>query len=272
MLSAWRKLSQTLWFYNVDMHSASRVSGIISNHLHLRKARLVRIAAGRFQKLLKEPWREQFYTVNGQYYRQQIIQKKKRNMQSLPWLKLIRDAVMEIFDLEVKENYMNMLFLRAAMLSMVEQPEAITVTEELLLLNEKHPGILDFGDVSRVKHWNAQAYSDCGKWKDAVKSCKSLIREHEQHGGYPYALVFIDYSRALYELRKYDEAIEVGNMGIKVRRYQSGVHKYVALSQKANGDIDEAKMTMARAILYEYHWDEDNLQKNKQMLRELSSL
>ena len=32
------------------------------------------------------------------------------------------DAVMEIFDLEVKENYMNMLFLRAAMLSMVEQP------------------------------------------------------------------------------------------------------------------------------------------------------
>ena len=80
------------------------------------------------------------------------------------------DAVMEIFDLEVKENYLNMLFLRAAMLSMVEQPEAITVTEELLLLNEKHPGILDFGDVSRVKHWKAQAYSDCGKWKDAVKS------------------------------------------------------------------------------------------------------
>ena len=87
-----------------------------------------------------------------------------------------------------------------------------------MLLNEKHPGILDFGDVSRVKHWKAQAYSDCGKWKDAVKSYKSLIREHEQRGGYPYALVFIDYSRALYELRKYNEAIEVGNMGIKVRR------------------------------------------------------
>ena len=50
------------------------------------------------------------------------------------------------------------------------------------------------------------------------KELQSLIREHEQRGGYPYALVFIDYSRALYELRKYNEAIEVGNMGIKVRR------------------------------------------------------
>ena len=32
---------------------------------------------------------ERSILVNGQCYRQQIIQKKKRNMQSLPWLKLM---------------------------------------------------------------------------------------------------------------------------------------------------------------------------------------
>ena len=29
----------------------------------------------------------------------------------------------------------------------------------------------------------------------------------------------------------------------------------------AKGDIDGAKLTMSRAILYEKHWDKDNLQK-----------
>ena len=78
--------------------------------------------------------------------------------------------------------------------------------------------------------------------------------------------------QALYELGKYDEAIEYGNMAIEVNRSLPGKHKYVALSQKANGDIDAAAKTMSKAILYEEHWDTDNLQKNKQLLRELNNL
>ena len=160
---------------------------------------------------------------------------------------------------------------------MADQPEqTINVTKEILLLSEKLPGNFNFpfGGVAQVKHQKAQAYSDCGKWKDAVKSYKSLIRECEQRGEYPphSDLMITDYSRALYELGKYDEAIEYGKLAIKTCRYRPGVHKYVALSQKAKGDIDEAKKIMSRAILYEYHWDEDNLQKNKQILRELSNL
>ena len=76
----------------------------------------------------------------------------------------------------------------------------------------------------------------------------------------------------MYELRCYDKVIEVGKLGIKYKRGFPGVHKYVALSQQAKGDIDGAKLTMSRAILYEKHWDKDNLQKNKQLLMELNDL
>ena len=64
----------------------------------------------------------------------------------------------------------------------------------------------------------------------------------------------------------------MGNVAIKVNRSRPGVHKYVALSQKSLGDIDAAAKTVSRAILYEEHWDADNLQKNKELLWELNNL
>ena len=171
------------------------------------------------------------------------------------------------------EAHLGMLCIGAELMSMKGQlEETIKVTGRVLSLNEKYPGKLSFKQVAKIKYWKAQAYSDCGKWKDAIKSYKLLIREHKQHGVDPSNLILIDYSRALYELRKYDEAIEYGNMGIKLNRSRPGVHKYVALSQKVNGDIDEAKKTMAQAILYERHWDKDNLQKNEELLRELNNI
>ena len=156
---------------------------------------------------------------------------------------------------------------------MAGQPEeAIAVTKEFLVLNEKHPGMLSFEDVVQAKCYQAQAYSDCGKWKDSAKIFKSLIGEYKQREEDPSDLIITGYTRVLYELQKYDEAMEVGNMAIELNRSRPGVHKYVALSQKAMGDIDEAKTSMSRAILYEYHWDKDNMQKNKELLRELNNI
>ena len=82
----------------------------------------------------------------------------------------------------------------------------------------------------------------------------------------------IRYSRALYETGEYDKAVELGNKAIEKLRCETGVHKYVALSQKAKGDINEAKKTMTRAILYEENWKKDNLRQNKQLLKELNDL
>ena len=185
------------------------------------------------------------------------------------------ESLMELVDPEDedKEAQANVLFSRAVVISMAGQPEeAIAVTKEFLVLNEKHPGMLSFEDVVQAKCYQAQAYSDCGKWKDSAKIFKSLIGEYKQREEDPSDLIVTGYTRVLYILRKYDEAIVFGNTAIELNRSRPGVHKYVALSQKAKGDIDGAKLTMSRAILYEYHWDKDNLQMNKQLLRELKEL
>ena len=185
------------------------------------------------------------------------------------------ESLMELIDPEDedKEGQINVLYARVVMISIAGQPEeAIAVTKEFLVLNEKYPGILSFDDIVQAKCYQAEAYSDCGKWKDAIKIYKSLIGECKQRGKNAIPMDVIGYSQALYELRKYDDAMEVGNIAIELNRSLPGVHKYVALSQKANGDIDAAAKTMSRAILYEEHWDMDNLQKNKELLWELNNL
>ena len=183
------------------------------------------------------------------------------------------DAIFELLNPEDEQTHVRMLFWRLTSLSMADQPEeAIQVAKEFLLLNEKHPGISSFDNILQAKHYQAQAYSDCGKWKDAVKRYNSLIREQKQLVGNPGLAILMDYCRAMYELSKYDEAVEYGKLAIELNRSLPVVHKYVALSHKAMGDIDAAAKTMSRAILYETHWDTDNLQKNKQLLRELNNL
>ena len=62
------------------------------------------------------------------------------------------------------------------------------------------------------------------------------------------------------------------SVAIEAFRQYPAVHKYVALAHKAKENIDEAKKTMSRAILYEYHWDKGSMQKNKELLQELNSV
>ena len=178
-----------------------------------------------------------------------------------------------ILDPENKAAHMDALRFKVMMTSMTDQPEeVITATKEVLLLAEKYPGILNFDDLSDVKCLQAEAYLNCSKWNKAGKIYESLIREYLQLREDPNDLVYMGCSRAYYELQQYDKAIEIGNLAVEDARFRLGVHKYVALSQKALGDIDEAKKTITHAILYEEHWHEDNLQKNKQLLRELNNL
>ena len=77
-------------------------------------------------------------------------------------------------------------------------------------------------------------------------------------------------SMNFYEVGDYEESINYGIKAIKSCRNVKGVHKYVALDQKAIGDIDAAKKTLSRAVLYEAPWDEENLTNNLQMLNKLS--
>ena len=177
-----------------------------------------------------------------------------------------------IEDKNVHTNQMSMLYSKVSLISLTDQSEqTIAVAKELLLLNAKHPGRLGFDQVEFTKCAQVEAYASLGKWKEAEKIYKPWYNSYLKRGKHN-VLVVIGLARTKYELGKYDEAIEIGSVGIKGSRHWPGVHKYVALSHKAIGNIDEAKKIMSRAILYEEHWDKDNMQKNKELLQELNNM
>ena len=137
-----------------------------------------------------------------------------------------------------------------------EHMETIKFGNELLSLNEKHPHILTFDQVDLLKRQLAEAYSDLGKWRDADQIYKSVLNAYRRRRQMtPYASVLTGSSRALYEMGKYNDAIKGASTLIELGRYHPGSHKYLALSQRAKGIFDEAKKTLSRAILYEWHWE-----------------
>ena len=182
------------------------------------------------------------------------------------------DSIVDLLSTENKELQMNTMHAKARMMAMTDQPDkTIKIVGEVLSLNDRYPGVLDLDKVEYAKCSQAEAYVALGKWKEAGRIYKALYNIYLQRGDYNVS-VEMGLARTKYELGKYDEAIELGKMAINLMRSCPGVHKYVALSQKALGDIDAAAKTVSKAILYEEHWDKDNMQENKQLLRELSSL
>ncbi len=77
------------------------------------------------------------------------------------------------------------------------------------------------------------------------------------------------FSRCYYELGQYDKAMNAGLMAIEMNRHFPQIHRYVALSQKASGDLSSAIKTMKHEVLYEAPWSEETMQFNNNLLREL---
>ena len=82
--------------------------------------------------------------------------------------------------------------------------------------------------------------------------------------------LFTGISRCSYHLGDYANSIvPFGEGAIFLDRSIRDVHKYVALSHKALGNIEAAKKTMARAVLYEAPWDEVQKAKNMKLYEEM---
>ena len=186
------------------------------------------------------------------------------------------DSLIELEDADDTQLNMIILSTRLNTMSMAGQPEeAIKVAEEVLSLVKRGPIFSSDEEMEKhictIRERQAEACLDCGKWNDAAMIYTELFNKKYQLGVINRHFIK-GLIQANYELGKYDEAIEMGNVKIKKFRHSPGVHKYVALAHKAKGNIDEAKKTMSRAILYEYHWNKDNMQKNKELLKELNNL
>ena len=66
-----------------------------------------------------------------------------------------------------------------------------------------------------------------------------------------------------------DKTIAAGDAVLEMNKHFPQANKYIALAQKATRDIESARATLTRAILYEAPWDDDHLDKNRKLLRDI---
>jgi len=88
--------------------------------------------------------------------------------------------------------------------------------------------------------------------------------------------MYMGISRTSYYMGKYLISIQLGLAAIEMNRCFPQIHKYVALSQKASGNLDAAIKTMGRAVNYETPWDEANrkivIEMYEELLKEQTSV
>jgi len=158
----------------------------------------------------------------------------------------------------------------------LDEPEAtLDIADEILLACKRNQTRkLSEDNLFQLKVWRADAYSkigECCKASEIYAALRKHIMSHKDPSTRPLIFeIALGQCKCSFELGDYDMAIENGTIAVSRCRDFPGAHRYLALAQKAIGDIDAAKRTMSRAILYEQKWNDGvNLQQNKQILRDL---
>lgn len=115
-------------------------------------------------------------------------------------------------------------------------------------------------------------HQEDGDWDLALAKYMELVMRGEEAGTpIQWRKAWMGMSRCFYEIGEYDKAIAAGSLALEMNRHFPQAHKYVALAQKASGDLESAIATMSRAVLYEAPWEDENLEVNKALLKELTS-
>ena len=170
--------------------------------------------------------------------------------------------------LESDEENLTALTLKAQLLGTVDPEEAVGIAWDAIAINETAQSFGE-GWVLQLYLYMAEAHQAMGDWNKANIKYKMV---YEKINSLPQSWLRNFYTGTLrqkYEMGEHDQNIRIGIPVIAMGRHYPGVHKYVALSQKAKGDITAAKRTMSRAIFHETPWDEENIERNVQILKEL---
>lgn len=112
-------------------------------------------------------------------------------------------------------------------------------------------------------------YQNEERWEHALGIYKNIYDDLPYQDPISQRKVLMGLSRCFYEIGNYEASIGLGEGILEMNRHFPGVHKYIALSQKALGQRDEARKSMMRAILYEAPWDDKNKAENEDFLNGL---
>lgn len=152
------------------------------------------------------------------------------------------------------------------------QGDAHRISEQIAEYKTKH-NILSMEDTCfSIYAMLGKAEEKMGNWTAAKSIYFEMIQKMEHHTSATPPLqrmMFMGLCRCAYHLGRYDKAVLTGGLALQMNRSFPFVHKYIALSQKAMGDLDAAKVTMTRALIYEAPWDDQHHERLLELYREI---
>ena len=110
-------------------------------------------------------------------------------------------------------------------------------------------------------------------WVTAQQQYQQLMTDYPQQSRIvtpaQQQQVFLGFARCLYEEGNYVGSIRLGEAALAMNRHFPGIHKYLALAHKAQGNLPKAQQIMAQAVLYETPWDPNNVAEARSLWVEL---
>ena len=120
----------------------------------------------------------------------------------------------------------------------------------------------------------SEAYQGLEKWKEAMDSYEKAMLALDGPNSPPaidQRKLFMGLAECAYKVKEYENAIAYANAAIEMNRHFPGIHRLKALALEKVGRLDEAIVTMNRAVLYETPWDEENQQNVLALYNDLRS-
>lgn len=118
----------------------------------------------------------------------------------------------------------------------------------------------------------SRAHEVVEEWDGALRANDKaflLLKQPDDAPAVELRKLFMGTARCAYMAKQYEKSIAASEMAIEMNRHFDEVHKYMALSLKELGKLDEAIATMNRAVLYEAPWKPEIGQQALQLYREL---
>jgi tetratricopeptide (TPR) repeat protein len=118
----------------------------------------------------------------------------------------------------------------------------------------------------------SRAFEVVEEWDGALRANDKaflLLKQPDDAPAVELRKLFMGTARCAYMAKQYEKSIASSEMAIEMNRHFDGVHKYMALSLKELGKLDEAIATMNRAVLYEAPWKPEIGRQALQLYHEL---
>ncbi|KAL3942013.1 MAG: hypothetical protein SGBAC_003725 [Bacillariaceae sp.] len=196
------------------------------------------------------------------------IQEPEKAKEDLFWLQ-------DLCELAVKnrKKFLSMLKQLKALVAQGKKEEYEELKNKIDEFAATHNKVTMVGIRFDIYATLGEVEENAGNWEAAKELYIAMIENLKDHPDIAitpqHRTMLLGLSRCEYHLQNYDQALAVGEVAVEIQRSYPFCHKYIALSYKAMGHMEGAKVTMARALVYEAPWDDQHREEVLQLYREI---